>query len=310
MPSFYLNEHQHKGIEYVIALLQAGYWRTHRRMSADMIFFDHDVGTHGVGWRTGLEQAYEAGKPTFIYPHSARPNVMMDTHPSWPHTRALFTIGEGHKAVLEALKYTCPIEVTGWAYSDIHDFKPSQPEGETKVLFAPIHPNRNGFLDDLDKACNARALEILMDTPNIDITVRHIKNLELNGLWYEDSVHYVEGKTDGSTKEIEEADVIIGSYTIAYITVAIGKPLIMMAEHMRPHSGNMLGMVRYSPNWESYSEIMRYPFEIENCTDGSDFLEMADMVMAGQRSVENWKDRFIGKPFDPQYFVSRVEAYL
>ena len=310
MASFYLKEHQHKGIEYVVALIMGGHWRTHRRMSADMIFFDHDIGPHGVGWRTGLEQAYEAGKPTFIYPHSSRPNVMQDTHPSWPHTRALFTIGEGHKEVLKIINYPCPIEVTGWTYSGIRKFEPVKPDGNIKVLFAPIHPNRNGFLDDIDKKCNSDAFEILMDTPNIDITVRHIQPLENNGLWLEDSVRYVDGRPDGSTKEIEEADVIVGSYTLAYISVALGKPLIMMAEQMRPHSGNMKGMVRYSENWEKYRELMRYPFEIEDCTDGSDFLEMADMVMAGQPSVENWKERFIGKPFDPHYFVSRVEAYL
>ena len=310
MECFYLREHQHKGIEYVTALIMGSHWRTHRRMAADFIFFDHDIGAHGVGWRAGLEQAHDAGKPTFIYPHSARPNVMMDTHPSWPYTKAVFTIGEGHKEVLRALNYPCPVEVTGWTYSEVRDFAPVKPDGKIKVLFAPIHPNRNGYLNDDDKACNAYAFEILLDTPGIDITVRHIKDLEKNGIWQEDSVNYVEGLPDGSTKEIEEADVIIGSYTLAYITVALGKPLIMMAEQMRPHSGNMKGMIRYSPNWEKYKEIMRYPFEIEDCTDGSDFLELAYQVMAGQRSVESWKERFIGKPFDPKYFVERVEAYL
>lgn len=310
MACFYLKEHQHKGIEYITALIMGGHWRTHRRMSADFIFFDHDIGAHGAGWRAGLEQAYEMGKPTFIYPHSARPNVMQDTNPSWPYTRALFTIGEGHKEVLQTIHYPCPIEVTGWTYSPILDFVPVTPEENIKVLFAPIHPNRNGFLDELDKECNASAFDILIDTPGIEITVRHIQSLENNGLYYDDSVRYVEGIPDGTTKEIEEADVIIGSYTLAYIAVAMGKPLIMMAEKMRPHSGNMKGMVRFSKNWEAYRDIMRYPFEIEDCTDGSDFLEMADAVMAGQRSVESWKERFIGKPFDPQYFVQRVDAYL
>jgi len=310
MTSFYLKEHQHKGAEYIIALVMNGYWRTHRRMSADFIFFDHDIGMHGVGWRTGLEQAYEAGKPTFIYPHSARPNVMMDTHPSWPHTRAVFTIGEGHKEVLQALNYPCPIEVTGWTYSEIRPFAPVKRNGNIKVLFAPIHPNHNGFLADEDKELNAKVFNLLMDTPEIDITVRHIKNLELNGLWPEDSVTYIQGEPDGTTTEIEQADVIIGSYSLAYISVALGKPLIMMAEQMRPHVGNMIGMVRYSDNWEKYREIMRYPYEIENCTDGTDVLEMMTTVMQGHSTVELWKERFIGKQFDHEYFIERLEAYL
>jgi len=310
MACFYLREHQHKGIEYVMALIRGGHWRTFRRMSADMIFFDHDIGPRGIGWRQGLEQAHEAGKPVFMIPHSARPNVMADTHPAWPHTRALFTIAEGHKEVMQVLNYPCPIEISGWTYSDIRDFKPVKPRGEIKVLFAPIHPNQNGYLTDEDKQLNAQVFRLLMDTPNIDITVRHIKSLELNGLWHEDSVNYVSGQPDGTTTEIEQADVIIGAYTIAHISVALGKPLIMMAEQMRPHVGNTPGQVFYSDKWETYREIMRYPFEIEDCTDGSDFLEMARVVMAGQKSVEAWKERFIGRPFDGPKFVEQVERYL
>jgi len=310
MLCFYLSEHQHKGAEFVIALIMDGYWRTRRRISADMIFFDHDIGARGVGWRAGLEQAYETGKPVFMIPHSARPNVMADTHPAWPHTRALFTIAEGHREVLQALNYPCPIEISGWTYSDVRPFKKVKPHGETRVLYAPIHPNKNGFLDEEDKQLNARVFWLLMNTPNIDITVRHIKDLNHNGLWYEDSVNYVDGQPDGTTKEIEEADVIIGSYTLAHISVALGKPLIMMAEQMRPHVGNTPGQIFYSNNWEKYREIMRYPFEVENCVDGTDLLEMMNAVMKGSRAVENWKERFIGQPFDHKKFVQQVERYL
>lgn len=310
MACFYLKEHQHKGVAFVAALSAAGHWRTHRRMAADIIFFDHDIGPRGLGWRQGLEQAYEAKIPVFIIPHSARPNVMADTHKPWPHTRALFTIAEGHKEVLKALNYPCPIELCGWSYSEIRPFVPVKPDEEIKVLFAPIHPNANGYLSLEDKQTNAKVFGLLMKTPGIDVTVRHIHDLEKNGLWYEDSVNYVKGQPDGTTKEIEAADVVIGSYTLAHITVALGKPLIMMAEQMRPHVGNTPGLIFYSQNWEIYREIMRYPFEIENCADSEDVLEMMDAVMAGNRNVENWKERFIGWPFDGDEFVSKVESYL
>lgn len=310
MACFYLKEHQHKGAAFVAALIIAGHWRTGRRMAADFLLVDHDIGPRGLGYRQGIEQAYAAGKPVFIYPHSARPNVMADTHKPWPRTRALFTISEGHKEVLEALKYPCPIEICGWSYSDVRPFQTIKPDGEIKVLFAPIHPNANGFLSEEDKQINARSFNLLMSTPGIDITVRHIHSLEENGLWAEDSVNYVQGQPDGTTKEIEEADVIIGSYTLAYITVALGKPLIMMGEQARPHVGNTPGLIFYSKNWETYREIMRYPFEIENCTDGEDALEMMGAVMAGSHKVEDWKHRFIGQPFDGKAFVKKVESYL
>ncbi len=312
MACFYLKEHQHKGAAFVAALAYAGYWRTSRRMAADFIFIDHDIGSRGLGYRQGLEQAHAVGKPVFIYPHSARPNVMADTHKPWPHTRALFTISEGHKEVLEALKYPCPVEVCGWSYSDVRPFVPIKPEKEIKVLFAPIHPNNNGFLSDEDKKVNASAFNLLMNTPGINITIRHIHNLEQNGLWYEESVKvkYVQGQPDGSTAEIETADVIIGSYTLAYIAVALGKPLIMMAEQMRPHVGNTPGLIFYSKNWEKYREIIRYPYEIENCADGEGVLEVMGAVMAGSSKVEDWKRKFIGQPFDGKKFVEKVESYL
>ncbi len=310
MSCFYLKEHQHKGIAFVSALLAAGHYRTKRRMAADFIFFDHDIGRRGLGYRQGIEQAYNAGIPVFIYPHSARPNVMADTHHPWPHTRALFTISVGHKEVLEALKYPCPIEICGWSYSEIKPFLPVKPDKKIHVLFAPIHPNANGYLSPEDKQLNAKVFSLLKDISGIDITIRHIHDLENNGLWHDRNVNYVVGQPDGSTKEIEAADVIIGSYTLAYIAVALGKPLIMMGEQTRPHVGNTPGLIFYSKNWELYREIMRYPFEIENCAGGNDVLEIMNTVMSGSSEVEKWKRKFIGNPFDGKAFVEKVESYL
>ena len=310
MACFYLKEHQHKGVAFMAALLAAGYWRTNSRLKADFIFFDHDIGARGIGYRKGIEQAQEVGKPVFIYPHSARPNVMADTHNPWPYTRALFTISTGHKEVLEALKYPCPIEICGWSYSEIRPFTPRKPAKKIKVLFAPIHPNANGFLDTEDGQLNAKVFNLLKSTPGINITVRHIHDLESNGLWHEGNINYVMGQPDGTTKEIESADVIIGSYTLAYIAVALGKPLIMMGEQMRPHVGNTPGLVFYSKKWAEYREIMRYPFEIEDCANGNDVLKMMDTVMSGNLKVEEWKRRFIGCPFDGKVFVEKVESYL
>lgn len=274
------------------------------------MFVDHDIGARGVGRRKGIEMAYERGKPVFIYPHSARPNVMADTHEPWPHTSALFTIAEGHAEVLKALNYPCPIEISGWTYSEIKPFRPSHPSRNINVLFAPIHPNNNGFLSIEDKTDNRNVFELLLGMKDINLTIRHIHELEQNGIWYDPRATYVRGEPDGTTKEIEEADVVIGSYTLAYITVAIGKPLIMLAEQMIPHVGNTPGLVFYSKNWDKYREIMRYPFEIEDAKNGSQALKMMTDVMVKNDAVEEWKRRFIGFPFDGNKFVKKVDSYL
>ena len=313
MAKFFLDEHQHKGRAYVAALEKAGHWRTFRKIGADFLFVDHDIGPKGIGIRRGIELAHNNGVPVFIYPHSARPNVMADTHAPWPHTRALFTISEGHKEVLQALNYPCPVEVTGWTYSEIRPFKQVIPGKKINVLFAPIHPNANGYLNHEDRALNRRVYNLLVNMPEINLTVRHINSLKLNGIirCVNDQAVFVEGKTDGTTKEIEEADVVIGSYTLAYITVALGKPLVMMGEQMRPHVGNTEGLIFYSKNWEKYREIMRYPFEIEDVLISYDAaLEMLTTAMSKSQAVEDWKRRFIGQPFDSDRFVEKVNSYL
>lgn len=311
MGTFFFAEHQHKGRVYVAALEAAGHVRMTHRQRADFIFFDHDIGVRGVGFRRGLDFAHQNEKPVFIIPHSARPNVMADTHKPWPHTKALFSISEGHKEIMEILKYPCPMEISGWIYSDIRPFQASEPQGKIKVLFAPIHPNNNGFLDKEDQRLNAQIFTLLVNMEEIELTIRHIHPLDQNGIWWDKRAIYVEGKPDGTTTEIEAADVVIGAYTLAYITVALGKPLVMMGEQIRPHVGNTPGMVFYSPNWEAYREVMRYPFEIEDVLYSYDqALEMLNTAMAGSGAVEKWKEKFIGKPFVAADFTNKVNQYL
>ena len=314
MAKFYFEEHQHKARAYVEALEKGGHWRTFRKIGAEFLFVGHDIGPKGVGHKPGLDFAHNNGVPVFIYPHSARPNVMADTHDPWPHTRALFTISQGHKEVLQILGYPCPVEVCGWTYSEIRPFKSKVPGKKIKVLFAPIHPNANGYLNYEDQELNRRVYNLLVNMPEVDLTVRHIKSLESNGIirdYRGDKAKLVEGKPDGTTKEIEAADVVIGSYTLAHITVALGKPLVMMAEQMRPHVGNTEGLIFYSKNWEKYRELMRYPFEIEDVLFSyDDALEMLTAAMSRSKAVSDWKRRFIGKPFDGGRFVEKVNSYL
>lgn len=315
MAKFYFDEHQHKGRAYVNALEAGGHWRSSRRVGADFIFIDHDIGPKGIGLRRGIEFAHQNDVPVFIYPHSARPNVMSDTHKPWPHTRALFTISEGHKEVLQALDYPCPIEVTGWTYSEIRPFKQVIPGEKINVLFAPIHPNANGFLGEEDKQLNRQVYCLLSNMPEVNLTVRHIHSLTQNGITrnyrINDRTTFIEGHPDGSTKEIENADVIVGAYTLAYITVALGKPLVMMGEQIRPHVGNTKGLIFYSNNWEKYRDIMKYPFEIEDALLSYDAaLELLIAAMSKSRAVEDWKRRFIGKSFDGSRFVKLVNEYL
>ena len=307
-----MHEHMHKGRAYKEALERRGYKHTERLTgnNCSCVFLDHDINTAGVGRRKQVYMAYDQNIPLFLYPHSARPNIMYDIWRPWPFTAASFTVSEGHKEVLKRIGYPCPIEVTGWTYTDIKPFQQVKPDGKIKVLFAPIHPLGSGYLIEQDRELNFRIFKMLVNMPEVDLTVRYLGILEVNKLWKTHKAKFIQGEPDGTTKEIEKADVVISSYTHAYMTVALGKPLLMMGERTRPHAGNEL-WTGWGEQWEKYKKYLEYPFNIcDTEWDTSAALTMMREAMDGNKMVEKWKKRFIGKPFNPDYFVDRVEAYL
>lgn len=309
---FYLREHLHKGKAYISALEGRGYERTDNYKRADFAFFDHDISWQLLEHRPECYACKRLGIPFFIYPHAARSGILWDLYKAWPHTAAQFVHAEGWKTVMQRVKYPCPIEVTGWTYSNINPFIPVKPVGKPKVLFGPIHPMGNGYLYEVDRKLNFNIFKFLVSMlADIDLTVRYCGEMGQNGIWPHKKVAYVHGKTDGSTKEIEEADLVIGSFTFAYLGIALGKPTIMFGEKEIPHGGvSDLNMVS-AKNWHKYKKFIEYPFNICDVLGSqSAFYDMMTKAMKGTVRAENWRNKFVGKPFDPDYFVDRVEAYL
>lgn len=310
---FYLSDHQFKGVAYSQALVDAGYRRSDSAADPELVMaiFDHDVGSDKDGRRMGLAYLHERGVPIFLYPHAARPMVQYDgIYEPWPHTRCKFVIGRGEVEVMEAFGYPIPVEAVGWSFCEIFPFIPTSEIGiPIKVLFGPIHPNNNGWLSDEDIACNQRTFNLLLQTPGIELTVRHVKRLDLSGLWQVPGVRYVMGRTDGSTSEIDQADVVIGHQTFAFMAVARGKPLIMFGDCVTPHAGNRPHTLKYVKSYEKYREIMRYPAEVESVVNGNELRDLLCQVMENDLGSE-WRERFIGEQFDPEKFVGIIENYL
>ncbi len=305
-----MHEHMHKGRAYKEALERRGYVFTGRSTSCDLMFVDHDINSLGSGRRNQVYTSYERNIPLFLYPHSARPNIMYDIWRPWPFTKANFVIAEGHAEVMRRIGYPCPLEISGWTYTDILPFRESRPDEKIKVLFAPIHPIKSGYLHEVDRELNFQVFKTLLAMPDIDITVRHIGRLEENKLFRSRKAHFIEGQPDGTTAEIEQADIVISAYTHAYMTVALGKPLLMMGERARPHAGNQL-WTGWGEQWEKYKDYMTYPFNVCDVVgEPKKALETMIQAMKPNKNVEKWKKLFIGKPFDGNYFVDRVEAYL
>jgi hypothetical protein len=311
--SFYLFDHQHKGRCYADALIRAGYRQTPKIDDPELVcaFFDHDLGAGGNGLRSGMEFLCQHNIPVLMYPHSARPMVQWDgMYPVWPHTSALITIGSGHRQVMESFGYPLPVEVCGWTLCDQVPFK-IIPVGDhpIEVLFGPIHPNANGWLHPLDKGMNALVYRCLLETPGIHLTVRHIKRLDISGLWLAAGVKYIMANPNGSTVEMDATDVVVGYETFAYLAVARGKPLLMFGDQLIPHSGNLPTKMHWAKNFDNYREIWRYPISFDMAHGGKFIRQQIERAMSQDVGCA-WRKKFIGKQLDPVKFVKTVQKYI
>lgn len=301
--------HQGKERRYVQALTQAGYASTNRMAGRlDFALVDHDVRLDVPGFRPKLIRLHEMGVPIFMYPHAARPMILWDgMYKAFPHTRCSFIIGEGHAEVMRRYGYQLPTEITGWALCEQKEFQPVK-ELRT-ILFAPIHPYPTGYLPKVDKETNRDAFKRLVEyckTTGVRLIVRFIHDLENNGIWREKGVQYIRALPDGSTKDMDEADLIVSHQTFAYMSISRGKPTIMMGEFKPPSSGHTDETFITVKSWDKYKELMMYPIDLLVGKTS----EIIERAIRSDDEIQVWKRLFIGKPFDPTYFVERLETYL
>jgi hypothetical protein len=246
-----------------------------------------------------------------IYPHAARPSLFWDgMYELWPHTRAFIAIAEGHREIMQIYGYPLPIEVCGWSLCEMCEFKPVEiGNGPIEVLFAPIHPNRNGWLHPTYRAYNTIIFQKLLETPGIRLTVRHIMSLTLNGIWQAPGVRYILGTTKPATENIDESDLVISHQTFAFMASARGKPLIMYGDDMRAIAANSWENLHWAAHYDDYRELLRYPLEAEAARSGRAFRAMIEQACSENVGAE-WRKRMIGQSFDPENFVKTVEKYL
>jgi len=264
--TFYIFNHQGKGDEFESTLLKAGYTKTDL-LNAQVVLTDIDAPGRIVRMRAQLESRYTK---LFCYPHAARPFIGWDgLFPPSEHTSASFVFTEGHIEVIRAYGYKKPLHAVGWLYCPITPFTPCTEV--RRVLFAPIHPNANGFLSTLDKQINHdtyAALLRLVQTEKIDLTVRHLQSLASGGLWQDKRVRYVPGyRNTNQINDIADADLVVSHQTFAFMAVASGKPTLMMAEFQAPRNGGDPQSFQCVRSWEKYRQLLAYPLDILNTPD-------------------------------------------
>jgi hypothetical protein len=306
---FFCYDHQHKADSYIGALKRAGWEETRDPGKGRFVLTDVDI----MPRARSLREYHKRGIRVFCYPHAARPNLFWDFpgHSFTDFITACFVPAPGHEAILRAYGTPYPIEAVGWHLSELRDFAPR--EKVRKILFAPIHPNNNGFLSSLDKKINADALRLLVSLtsdPEISLTVRYLKDLKDNGLWKAGGVDYIPANPDGSTQEIDRADLVVSHQTFAFLSVARGVPTLMMGEWMTPRWGGSEAKLTFARSWELYKHLLMYPLDLLDPTSTEPVECLIERAAMGDPKVSEWRSRLIGEAFDPELFVSRVESYL
>ena len=299
--NFYCHNHQNKAVEYINALRLAGHKEVEQD-DADFLLIDIDVLSRGVL----IKEFHQQGKKVFLYPHTGRPVLQWDGwYPPSSMVTAVFTMAQGGVDVPTKYGYSeAPIHAVGWSFCEPKEFRPCQEP--KKVLFAPIHVNGNGYMTARERAINSKVYHRLLNT-DVDLTVRFLHELEWNGLWDESGVEFVKGEANQSVEDIERADVVVSHQNMAYMAVARGKPTLMMAEHLTPISGNTNSSVREVKSWDLYKDELMFPLDILEHENTYALLQRA---CRDDSEIRDWREQYIGDPFDHAKFVSILESYL
>lgn len=299
-------DHQGKGAAYIEALRQArhrysGDIHDYRKM--DFVLSDHAILGRGeqiaMFWKCGTRKI-------FIYPHTARPNLVNDIEDEFPAVTAHFVAAAGHVDVMRAYGYEKPIEVAGWSLCPIRPFQARQEA--RRVLFAPIHPR----CDFIDQQLNREVWQKLLKLARADdiaLTVRYIGDIREGGLEIVDhpNVSYTPGNLVPSWEQIDAADVVISHQTFAWLAVARGVPTVMMGEDMPAHLVPRGQPPKFANNWRRYADLLAFPLDIIETRHP---LQILGEAIKHHPDVEGWKARMIGEPFDAARFVTTLESYF
>ena len=302
-----MSHHQNKEQSFKQALSARGWYESHYLRSQFVKF-----GLFDADWRAGDIEDLK-GKPYFLYPHAARPMVQYDGSVTPRRDcRTMFVSAPAGVYLMEKIGYPCEVVEVGWSLTEVREFQP-KPEAK-QICYAPIHPNSNGYLNEVDKNLNRAAYARLVDyaeKTDAEIKVRYCGLIADNGLEKECAeknkrVTWKNGAKDSSTDDITKADLVVSHQTFAYMAVALGVPTVMMGEDIAPRSGNKDEGFTYSAHWNDYRDYLAFPLDILQ----GDPEKVIQTAVTGSEAVEDWKARFIGEPFRPDYFVDCIEERL
>ena len=301
MKTFFCQQNRDKADSYIKALLEAGYEETKDVEEADFVILDHNW-----GWRI-MKYLRVSGKPIFMMLHGLRGSMFWDgRYKIYPIERCYFVPAKGYVNMFKEGGYPAEIKSVGFSWCKV---KPFQETTMKNILFAPIHPDNNGYNNTPEHAnLNKRVWDILKKyAQEYSITVynKFDENLD-DGVSKEDGVNYVNStlSIDGAINMIDQADIVISFDTFAFLSVARGKPTMMMDEFQYPPNKGR----KRSVYWKIYEKKYMYPYRFLN-VPGDPISNMLKCVKDGS-SIQEWKDNFIGNNFDKTLFINTIKEKL
>jgi hypothetical protein len=298
--NFYVFNHQHKGKPYFDALRSQGHKPVAR--IADVALFDRDIYIATPN-RTlnNVQVQIDRGSKIVIYPHSALPPWWYDGLVQFSdYIAGVVVIGEGQKATMQVIAPNSNVIVGGWPWCPQLPFQ--KPEKLKTILFGAIHPSGRKLRPEALRANQDiyHRLKRVARWTGCKVIIRHIHDLNLQGLRPYPRFHFVRGQPDGSTQEIDEADVVIAEGTFMYGAVARGKPTIGINQHL-PCRPNKDSNEHIPHKWDQYGPDIAYPINFGT----KPLMDLIDDAMSGEQT--EWRRRFIGNDLDAVKFCKEME---
>lgn len=289
-----LHNHQGKADALYHALEARGH--VFSQTNPDLLLVDHDGPDY---YRSVIEQAVGYGIPVALYTHGALSYVAWDglwePHPA---VRAYLAISRAEQAVMQAYDYPYPVEVIGWYWSDLSTAR--RITGR-RVLYAPIHLLTSGFIPAPAREANRTTFTALL-AAGVELTVRHIGELEPEGLWIADGVAYQRGEDRLEPGAVEGYDLVVSYGTFAYLAIARGVSTRMYAQELAPWDGYTDETLRHAKHFEQYRHLMEYPYSV---VAGEDLF-----CFDQPERLAKWKAEHIGNRMDPENLERVLERIV
>lgn len=306
---YYIFTRRDASLSYQEALSSAGYKKVDDPNRADFLLYDLEH----KSYLPVLERFSVRGKPTFIYPHSANSWYFWDGFHKEHPVSCNFVFTEDIKNAMISYGYRSRIEACGFPFSDVRP--PGQPMLEKTLLYAPMHTMGAEGVDFLRAPAsfdlNRKTLDRVFQLASLfkSVTVRYGKSFEASGMYdpHLKNVHFEKAALSNRSgaQSIEQHGIVIAAGTLAYISVALGKPTIFF--HQRNEAPREWNATVNS--YEKYRHFLDYPIQLTDMSD-SEVVRFGTDFKRFEKTIKQWMDANIGDAFSANQFISVVREYV